>query len=394
MKHHIIAFEDKHGNLDFDRLVEELDKNVELGYINTKTKGDLTLYDYSNTCTYERAWNDATRISRGLVLDKVGGRVVALPFEKFFNEGGEHNEHGRKLGGFVKDGFYEKLDGSCVIIYWYNNEWHINTRGSFDSDQAIKAKEIFDRDINTELLAKEYTFTAEVIYKNNKIVVDYEDRECLVLTGCVVSDHVGKFKHYFGWDCLKLVNQSRSLKDIVQNIGFDYPKRFTFDSIEEAKTLTNSFDHNKEGFVYVSSNGVRVKIKGDEYCRVHGFVSNHTPLFLWRCYTMGGLDACLDRKKDIPEELWEEMDYWLDTFNNNLNFIFCIITAHHQPYKNLSNKELGIAIKNKTIESDWASWFFIYRKDPENFLNYGTKSFTSACKLFEPKFNQIIKLFK
>ena len=81
MKHHIIAFEDKHGNLDFDRLVEELDKNVELGYINTKTKGDLTLYDYSNTCTYERAWNDATRISRGLVLDKVGGRVVALPFE-------------------------------------------------------------------------------------------------------------------------------------------------------------------------------------------------------------------------------------------------------------------------------------------------------------------------
>lgn len=383
MFHSITKFNSPDGTLDFDKLVKGLQGNVDKGFINVKTKGNLSLYDYSKSCTYERAWNDATRIARGLVLDIPNKEVVALPFEKFYNEGDEHEQNGLELGDFYPEGFFEKMDGSCVIIYFYEGEWHVNTRGSFDSDQAIKGKELLDTQIKTDLLMEGSTYIAEVIYKDNKIVVDYGDREGLVFTGNYYSKG-NSDKFNLGEECL---TYTPCVDTFCKITGFQAPKVYKFSSIEAAKTLTDSFSKDEEGFVYRSGNGVRVKIKGDEYCRVHGLISYHTPLFLWREFVEGGHQGCQERKKDIPEELWDELEDWLDIFEKNLQYVVEQVKEQEKIFSHLNNKELGLAMAD--IKQPRKGLFFSLRND-RGFGTLNSKSHRTICNLFEPT-NNIIK---
>ena len=356
-----------------------LEEQVSLGFINKQVNGDLTLYDYSKSCIYERAWNDATMIARGLVVNIHEEKIVALPFPKFFNEGGEHDEHGPELGEYVGNNFVEKMDGSCVIIYHYKNEWHVNTRGSFESEQAIKAKEILHKQIDLACLVEGITYIAEVIYPENQIVVNYQDRESLVLTGV-----------YGNSDFQEKLLEPSKFKLYCAMSGFECPEFLSFDSLQDARIEVDTYDHNKEGFVYRSGNGVRVKIKGAEYCRIHGLIAYHTPLFLWRCYVEHGKQGCLERKMEIPEENWEELDYWLDIYEKNFKHVCDETLELAKFYKHLSDKDLAEEIR-KGIDSPRVPLLFASRK--ESFAKLGDKSYETICNTFKPKNNKLIKLY-
>lgn len=43
----------------------------------------LTVYNYTNSCQYTRAWTPVTTAARGLVVDDAGN-VIARPWAKFF----------------------------------------------------------------------------------------------------------------------------------------------------------------------------------------------------------------------------------------------------------------------------------------------------------------------
>lgn len=116
----------------------------------------LTIWNYTEIVQFEGKWDDITLMCRGLVTDDKGN-VVARPFKKFFNI-----EEGR-FTPTEKFEVFEKMDGSLGIVFWYNNEWHIATRGSFTSDQAIKGKELL-KDYPTEKLNKNKTYLVEIIY--------------------------------------------------------------------------------------------------------------------------------------------------------------------------------------------------------------------------------------
>lgn len=68
--------------------LNELEQMVEQRYVRRviHPDGHLQLFNYTEACTYEGAWNDTTRQCRGLILD-MAGNVVARPFSKFFNYG-------------------------------------------------------------------------------------------------------------------------------------------------------------------------------------------------------------------------------------------------------------------------------------------------------------------
>lgn len=95
----------------------------------------LLIWNYTEKVQYDNLWDDITSVCRGLITNQ-DGRIVARPFRKFFNiEEGRHQE---------TDQFeiYEKMDGSLGIVFFYENEWHIATRGSFISEQALKGAEL------------------------------------------------------------------------------------------------------------------------------------------------------------------------------------------------------------------------------------------------------------
>jgi len=214
---------------------------------------------------------------RGLVTDNEGN-MVAIPFQKFFNI-----EEG-KFTPTENFEVYEKMDGSLGIVFWYQGQWVVATRGSFTSDQAIKATEILKK-YNKDIMFRHLTFCFEIIYPENRIVLDYGDDEKLVLLG--TFDKNGK----------------ETDSEIWSQWGFDVVKKY--DGINDYKQLKEMVKNDQEGFVVKFSNGDRVKVKGVEYLRLHKIMTNVTTTGIWE-YMKNG-ENVLELLKDVPDEFYRKI---------------------------------------------------------------------------------------
>jgi len=252
----------------------------------------LSIYNYSRTTQYDGMWDDITLNCRGLVLD-LEGNVIAKPFPKFFN----YEEH--KPEDIPNENFevYEKVDGSLGIIFHYEGEWLIATRGSFASEQAIKGKEMLDK-LNKSSLIPGYTYLAEIIYPENRIVVDYGDEEKLVVLGAY-NNETGKEV-----EVSEMVNEGWEVVMMYKTWGEDW------------ETLKKEISKDNEGYVIRFSSGMRMKIKGDEYVRLHRILTNFSSKDIWELLKNGeALEPFLER---VPDEF----DDWVKRTAMNLRYSF------------------------------------------------------------------------
>jgi RNA ligase len=252
----------------------------------------LSIYNYSRTTQYDGMWDDITLNCRGLVLD-LEGNIIAKPFPKFFN----YEEH--KPEDIPNENFevYEKMDGSLGIIFHYEGEWLIATRGSFTSDQAIKGKEMLDK-LNKSALIPGYTYLAEIIYPENRIVVDYGNEEKLVVLGAY-NNETGKEV-----EVDEMVNEGWEVVMKYKTWGEGYD------------LLKEEISKDKEGYVIRFSGGMRMKIKGTEYVRLHKILTNFSSKDIWELLKNGeALEPFLER---VPDEF----DDWVKRTAMNLRYSF------------------------------------------------------------------------
>lgn len=273
-------------------MIDVLNKYYEEGLVYKQVHPNLplTIWNYTEKVQYENLWNEITIQTRGLVTDDKGN-VVARPFKKFFNQ--EENKHIPTKDFDV----YEKVDGSLGILFHYNNQWVMATRGSFTSDQAIKGFEMLQK-YDYQKLHKKYTYLFEIIYKDNRIVVNY-DFEDLVLLGMIET------KTGYEVDLHKDLDDIR-LKNLVTNLGFRIVKKY--DGIEDYSVLKNMVKDDEEGFIVRFSNGDRMKVKGQEYLRLHKIMTNLSTTAVWEVLSTGGNFE--DLLKDVPDEFYTKIkDY-------------------------------------------------------------------------------------
>jgi RNA ligase len=269
----------------------EFDKRVSQGLIRRVFRDNLVLFNYTDACTFERAWDEYTLVSRGIVIDRRTGEVVARPLSKFFNMNETEEVSLSKLP--VDKGYhvFEKLDGSLGIIYFYEGQWHLNTRGSFDSPQAIKGRSMLN-DYRVRYLDERFTYLVEIIYPENKIVVDYGSEEKLVLLGAV---HTASGKEV----------SPEIIGYVAEQLGMECATMYPY-TIEEMIELQNTLTKDQEGFVVRFANGLRVKIKGDEYMKIARLISNMTPLAFWEAMK----DGTVSRQylAQLPEEFRKDYE--------------------------------------------------------------------------------------
>jgi RNA ligase len=218
-------------------------------------------------------------------LDKEGN-VVAKAFDKFFN----YEE--LTLGDIPDETFevFEKLDGSLGILFWYQGKWILASKGSFVSEQALKGKQILNQQYNVEVLPKGYTTVVEIIYPENRIVCDYGGDELLVVLS-MVSNASGKELDY---DSMMSFNEVSKMPVIKK-----------YDGIENYDTLKSMIGNNREGYVVRFKNGFRMKIKGEEYVRLHRILTGFSNVDIWEYLKDGkNIDELLDR---VPDEF----DKWV-----------------------------------------------------------------------------------
>ena len=245
----------------------------------------LSIYNYSRTCQYENKWDNITKSCRGLILDK-DGNVIAKSFDKFFNL----EEHSTEEIPNEDFEVYEKLDGSLGILFWYQGKWILASKGSFVSEQALKGKQILNSKYNVEPIPKGYTTLLEIIYPENRIVCNYGDDEVLVVLS-MISNATGKELDY---DSLLKINEETGLPVVKK-----------YDGIQDYKTLKSLISKDREGYVVRFRNGFRMKIKGEEYVRLHRILTGFSNVDIWEYLKDDkNLDELLDR---VPDEF----DSWV-----------------------------------------------------------------------------------
>lgn len=265
-------------------MLEILNKYYEDGWLIKQTHPTLplTIWNYSQTTQYEGKWDEVTMMCRGLVTDDMGN-IVARPFKKFFNmEEGKHNP--------TPDfDVYEKMDGSLIIIFWYDGGWVVASRGSFTSEQAVGASKIFFDELDHNFSIG-ITYLFEFTAPWNRIVVDYGEKPNLTLLGAIRTDDGDEAS----WEILK---------GIADGANCDVVKKY--DGIADYSKLKDVIEKNREGFVIRFSNGDRMKIKGEEYLRLHKIMTEVSTKSVWEILSNG--DDMEGLLKDVPDEFYSKI---------------------------------------------------------------------------------------
>ena len=244
---------------------------------------DYYIYDYTQRVQFDKLWDPITLMTRGLILNGKN-KIIARPFEKFFN----YEEVYQKVNFNVPFDSYEKADGSMGIAYLgEDGEIYFSTRGSFYSEQALEASKIFEETFSTEAKAQlgmrlhyGYTEIFEIIYPENRIVVDYYGKRMLKYLGSI-ENSTGKF--YFRPD------------EYVE-----YVEKYEFK--EDIDILKKQIDPEKEGYVIRFVNGLICKLKGEDYLRLHRLLTNVNAVNIWHCLKEKiSLDSFLEK---VPDEFY------------------------------------------------------------------------------------------
>lgn len=215
---------------------------------------------------------------RGLILS-TDYKVISRSFDRFYN----YNEGDSVLHNDDECYAIEKIDGSLIKIYHFNNMWHVSTRGTAFAECTVantdttykhavfEALELINSvDTNTEQAEErfqqfcqdcnmntEYTYIFELTGKSNHIVTQYNPQKYeLWMLGIRCNDLIGE---YIDVNTVKLSDK------ILR------PKEFTFKNIAECIERAKNLPDLQEGFVIYNrtTSEPLLKIKSPIYVHVH-----------------------------------------------------------------------------------------------------------------------------
>jgi len=279
---------------------------------------DVRIFNYTPSCQYSKAWDEVTRACRGLIMNVKTGEILARPFPKFFN----HAEHIQNSWPIPDETpiIAEKMDGSLGIMYTLNGTTRIATRGSFLSDQATWATAWWKENKGDEPYGNDVTHLFEIIYPENRIVVNYDWSGLIHLASIDTKTGLPA-------DAIMPVKKVRT----IPPAGLD--------------ELAKLDEPNSEGFVvfYPKAN-VRMKIKFPEYVRLHKIITGVSEIGIWEILRDGGDFKPLLEK--VPDEFFK----WVEETKGMLEERFAGI-------EELAMNEFEqIVLKLPATRAEWAEW--------------------------------------
>ena len=190
----------------------------------------LAIHNYTYDAFMRNQADDMAVAARTLITESYSGQVISRSFSKFFNY---HEKQAYKPTGdehaFVIE---EKVDGSIISLFYYNNEWMMASKSAFESPHTISARRILDKRYPNVLatLDKSKTYVFELVDPSMPIRVVYH-KEDLVLLAIFARDGQEP-PHSFDWSIFPFARPK------VHNALQVNPKK-----------LSQLNWHNEEGFV-------------------------------------------------------------------------------------------------------------------------------------------------
>jgi RNA ligase len=270
--------------------LSKINQFVKQGWVSRKKHPvhDLWILNYTPSVQYDDLWDEDELLvhMRGIVVDRIGN-VIARGFPKFWNQSEERSPIHPP---YHSDGmrFFEKMDGSLGLAFIYNKEWVTATRGSFESEQALWLSNYLSEATANDILKPSpfHTFLFEIIYDENRIVVDYEFEEPVLLS---------MYDNQFSTFCVE-----RNILEMFWDgrIVKEYATR------EEAMKLSR----NREGYVIWHEDLPIAKVKFDEYIMLHKLRFQTTKKSIWESMAQNRFN--INELYALPDEFGAEfIDY-------------------------------------------------------------------------------------
>jgi len=202
-------------------------------------------------------------------------------------------------------------------------------------------------------LNREVTYLFEIIYPENRIVVDYGKTEALVLLAMIETQSGNELP--------------------LADIGFPMAKRF--DGIKDIQALKAMENDEEEGFVIRFSNNYRLKLKFSEYLRLHRVLTQVSTKTIWEYLrTNQSFDEILER---VPDEFFE----WVKSVVEQLQ-------EKYQQIENQCKSEFEVLETRK----ETAAYFQTCAFPKILFLMLDNKSYSSEIwKYLKPKYEKPFK---
>lgn len=332
--------------------VDEYQKYLEeakQGYIEIASHPEdenILILNYTEKTVYERRWNEQTMNARGLIIDTSNAinndiKILAKPFPKFFNYG-ENPEYEADIDFTEQPQVFEKMDGSLGISYFFNNEIRFATRGSFTSEQALKATEIWRNKYAKHVtpIYFLYTHLVEIIYPENRIVVNYNGMEDLVMLGMVDLRDGSELPYTL-------------VKMITEKFEMPIAKQYDL-TLEKMLEMKKKISANEEGWVLKFSNGKRLKIKGDEYLQVHRVLHGLSDKAKVEAWAKGELEQLI---MAIPEEFRPELESLGKHLDECVRIKKRALNSVFQKIKHKERKDFALEV-NRIIEPQDRKFMF------------------------------------
>ena len=264
----------------------------------------LSIYNYSQATQYAAKWDEVTLAARGLITDDETGKVIVKPFSKFFNYEEMPNEVPWTSSEYVY--VQEKMDGSLGILFNYHGEWIMATRGSFTSEQAVRGMEILKSKYILDAFEPSVAYICEIIYPENRIVVDY-NKEKITFLGAVINWTFNGWKESdqdeLHWTTAQMYFKMSGVKksDIVETKQV-FKQDLGHDLYKQLKDLNTE---NREGYVLrFHPSNIRVKIKFADYVTLHRVLTNCSSYDIWE--NLMKFDMLPEEfLKDVPDEFYD-----------------------------------------------------------------------------------------
>lgn len=309
----------------------------QFGEVSTQISpdGELILFKYTPKAQIDDRWNVFETLSRGLILHRPSGEVVARPFDKFHNwmQGGRFTRAPMRY-------VWEKVDGSLGISYFHNGKYTIATSGSFVSEQAQWATtHLKEWQIDLGIVGPNKTCLFEIVYPENRVVVDYNGKEELVLLA-VRDIETGLYYNY------------ANLREVGDTLGLRIPQVYRFNNLTEIIENCGALPATSEGYVVEFADNQRFKFKGDRYLELHRLISNLTYRNVLRAYKADKLD---EYRATLPDEFVKEFDDYVTRINTEIARVIAEVKSAYGNREGSSRKE-------------FAKWVFTNYKDISHYL--------------------------
>jgi hypothetical protein len=219
-------------------------------------------------------YHPIVRECRGIVLEDETYDLVAKGFTRFFNYG--ECEEERNKFDWSNFTVTEKVDGSLILLYFYQDHWRVNTSGSFADGQAGIYNGTWEK------LFAEATKTSVThnVISNLNCNYTYIFELCSLFTQVVQIHPTPKAIFLGAYDILNNYELTfEEVKEEANRLGISkilvptYNMKSTEDiySFLEEKEKE---DKTYEGVVIRDGHNIRFKIKTEAYVRLHHMCDN------------------------------------------------------------------------------------------------------------------------